>query len=257
VSNAALDVDPHAFSLSMPSTYAEAFDQRAISEHARIVEAKGSRLVHAELWRMLPQGIAIVAVVARDRPGLLATISTAFVLHRLNITTALVYSRTGRDGQPEAFDLFWVRRRDHRRGQSAAPSSDDLELCIKTLTGFVQAEVDPAVLLPGPIPPPMPGPAPRVCFETTGTSAVPTLVVEAPDGPGLLMAIARALYRCQVTIVASDIKTNGTLAHDRFVLAGEMHELRDPYWQDQICRTLVDAIAQWQRQSGLLMPSQA
>jgi UTP:GlnB (protein PII) uridylyltransferase len=240
----------------MPAGYADAFDQRAITEHARIVAAKGARPVHAELWRMLPQGIAIVAVVARDRPGLLATISTAFVLHRLNITTALVYSRHAQDGSPEAFDLFWVKRRDQRRGQSAAPSNDDLTLCLRTLIGFVQAEVDPAVLLPGPIPPPTPGPAPRVYFESSGTSAVPSLVVEAPDGPGLLMAIARALYRCQVTIVASEIQTNGTLARDRFVLAGELHELRDTYWQDQICRTLQDAIAQWQRQSGILLPSQ-
>jgi UTP:GlnB (protein PII) uridylyltransferase len=255
VSNAALALDPNAFNLTMPSGYAQAFDQRA-TEHAQIAAARGTRAVHAELWRMLPQGIAIVAVVARDRPGLLATISTAFVLHRLNITTALVYSRMGQDGFPEAFDLFWVKRRDQRRGQSAAPSEDDLTLCLKTLTGFVQAEVDPAVLLPGPIPPPLPGPAPRVCFEPSTSGDEPTLLVEAPDGPGLLMAIARALYRCQVTIVASDIQTNGSIARDRFVLSAEVQELRDPHWQDHVCRTLQDAIAQWQRQSGFSLPSQ-
>jgi [protein-PII] uridylyltransferase len=246
------EVDPNvdAFKYSMPSGYIEAFDQRAITEHSRIASARGMRGVHAEVWRTLPQGLAIVAVVARDRPGLLATISTAFVLHRMNITTALVYSRKDEAGQAEAFDLFWVRRREQRKGGTAAPSQDDLELCIKTLIGFVQAEVDPAVLLPGPVPPPSLGPAPRVYFDSSGANE-PTLVVEATDGPGLLMAIARALYRCQVTIVASDIQTEGPIARDRFVLAAETRELRDPEWQDRICRTLSDALQQWQRQAGI------
>lgn len=244
------DADLARFIESMPPGYLETFDRRAMAEHAQIVSERGNRPVHAALWRVLPQGLAVVCVVARDRPGLLGTISTAFVLHRLNVTTALVYSRQERDGQSEAVDFFWVRRRDYRRGHRGAPSADDLERCMRTLVGFVQADVEPEVLLTPSVPSPEPGPEPRVYFED-GAEQAGHLVVEAPDGPGLLMAVARTLYRCQVTIVASEVHTDGKLARDKFVIAGEHADLANASWREQLCASLLEAIYVWQRRTGV------
>jgi UTP:GlnB (protein PII) uridylyltransferase len=239
-----------AFMASMPPSYLETFDRRAMAEHAQIVKERGSRPVHAAVWRVLPQGLAVVCVVARDRPGLLGTLSTAFVLHRLNVTTALVYCRQHEDGHAEAVDFFWVRRRDYRRGHREAPTPDDLDRCLRTLVGFVQADVEPEVLLTPSMAPPEPGPDPRVYFEESAQGE-PHLVVEAPDGPGLLMAVARTLYRCQVTIVSSEVHTDGKRARDRFTIAAENSDTQSPAWREKLCNTLLEAISLWQRRSDL------
>ena len=48
-------------------------------------------------------------MVADDRPGLLSAIAAALTSHRLDVITALVFSRTVPPGC-EAVDLLWVRR---------------------------------------------------------------------------------------------------------------------------------------------------
>jgi UTP:GlnB (protein PII) uridylyltransferase len=45
-------------------------------------------------------------------------------------------------------------------------------------------------------------------------------VVEALDCPGLLLAITLALHREGIEIMSSDVRTEGKIAHDSFVLVG-------------------------------------
>ena len=55
-------------------------------------------------------GRAALCVVAEDRPGLLSAIAAALVSHKLDVITALVFSRVASGGDVEAVDFLWVRR---------------------------------------------------------------------------------------------------------------------------------------------------
>src|SRR5450432_2236314 len=89
---------------SMPPAYARAFSKSEVAEHARIVGRRGGKLVHAEVWA--GQTGARVCVVTDDRPGLLALVTDALLVHGLSVKSAQVYCRHRADGQSEAVDLF-------------------------------------------------------------------------------------------------------------------------------------------------------
>src|SRR3954469_1949876 len=95
----------------MPKAYARAFLAHEIAEHVQIVARRGSELAHAEIWtgRSGPQ----VCVVAEDRPGLLALVTDALLVHGLSIRNAKVYCRQRVDGQSEAVDFFQLQ---HSKG---------------------------------------------------------------------------------------------------------------------------------------------
>src|SRR5688572_15826986 len=97
------------FMSSMPAAYAQAFDADDAREHARIVRARGSSPAQVEVWRTLPQGVAILCVVAEDRPGLVALVSAAFLAHALDVRSAQIYCRDTGSGKLEAVDFFWLR----------------------------------------------------------------------------------------------------------------------------------------------------
>src|SRR4051812_19652256 len=92
----------------MPKAYARAFLAHEIAEHVQIVARRGSELAHAEIWtgRSGPR----VCLVAEDRPGLLALVTDALLVHGLSIRSALVYCRQLPDRKPEALDLFELRQ---------------------------------------------------------------------------------------------------------------------------------------------------
>jgi UTP:GlnB (protein PII) uridylyltransferase len=98
------------FSASMPPRYRVLFDLRTARKHAGVCIRRGEHAAHAEVWRTLADGSAALCVVADDRPGLLSAVAAALVFHRLDVVTALVFSRTLPSGAREAVDLVWVRR---------------------------------------------------------------------------------------------------------------------------------------------------
>jgi hypothetical protein len=63
------------------------------------------------------------------------------------------------------------------------------------------------------------------------------------------MAVARTLYRCQVTIVSSEVHTDGRLARDRFLIAAENSDMQSAQWRERLCNTLLESISIWQRRS--------
>src|SRR5580704_18359836 len=81
------------FVSAMPPRYGVLFDPRTIRKHAGAAYRRGTRLAHVEVWRTLADGSAALCVVAEDRPGLLSAIAAALVSHRLDVITALVFSR--------------------------------------------------------------------------------------------------------------------------------------------------------------------
>ena len=211
-----------AFLSTMPKAYAEAFAPADVREHAAIVARRGRRPIHAELWRTLPGGTEILCVVADDRPGLLSDICEALVGERMEVTTAQVHCRTREDGQREAVDLFWLRRRASG-GAIHGLTPEDVERVALRLSSPLSAAndtregTDPGRYVSSF--PRNPIPAPRAFFNTNSLRRGEyVLVVEATDFPGLLSAVTSALAASGVEITASDIRTDDWLARDCFTL---------------------------------------
>jgi len=198
----------------MPAAYARAFDPSEVAEHERVVERRGARLVHAELC--VGSDGEHVCVVAEDRPGLLALVTDALLVHGLSIQAAKVFCRRRADGEYEAVDFFQLR---HARGDAPVGAAE-IAAFLQTLSELVAEDLVAASRQS--TPPPSNSPALRVYFELeprTHDEAV--LAVEAPDCEGLLNAISNALAAQDAYIRASEICTEGGVARDRFELVSK------------------------------------
>lgn len=198
------------FMASMPAAYAQAFDERDAGEHARIVGARGSSVAQVELWRLLPQGVAILCVVADDRPGLVALVSAAFLAHALDVRSAQIYCRDAGEGRLEAVDFFWLRS-----VSGGAPLDvGRLEACARTIRELLSADAArPDVSEPG---------AGGDVGASVGYSRDPSsperfeVVLEARDFPGLLHTVARLLHQHGLEVSRCEIRTEEGIARDRF-----------------------------------------
>lgn len=198
------------FMRSMPAAYAQAFDERDAREHARIVNERGSSVAQVEVWRMLPQGVAILCVVAEDRPGLVALVSAAFLAHALDVRSAQIYCRDTGNGKLEAVDFFWLRN----VSPGAALDVARLDACARTIRELLGADAA--------------GPAPtgpltggdvgaRVGYSPDPASSERfEVVLEARDFPGLLHTVARLLHQHGLEVVRCEIRTEEGIARDRF-----------------------------------------
>jgi [protein-PII] uridylyltransferase len=207
-----------AFVASMPARYAVLFDRRAVTRHAAVALRRGSRPACAEVWRALPDGSAALCIVAEDRPGLLSAIAAALVLHKLDVLTALVFSRALPGAQSEAVDLVWVRRASANDTDAIGPDETDSigEVLGAIVSGKISIEQiasqtaaaapdgDTGVL---------------VRFEPADGEKLAALLVEAPDRPGMLLTITFALFQQGTQIVRSLVRTAAGRAFNRFELA--------------------------------------
>jgi UTP:GlnB (protein PII) uridylyltransferase len=198
---------------TMPAAYARAFTPSEILDHEKVVARRGAHLVHAEIC-VGPAG-EHVCVVAEDRPGLLALVTDALLVHGLSIRNAKVYCRQRVDGQSEAIDFFQLQ---HTKGDlSAGVGTAELAAFLQTVAELVAEEVLAASRASAP--PTESSPATRVYFELEALRrGEATLLVEAPDTEGLLNAISNALHAQNVRIRASEIRTEGGFAYDLFEL---------------------------------------
>jgi [protein-PII] uridylyltransferase len=201
---------------SMPARYRQLFDGAAALEHAAIVERRAHAPAHVEIWRRLPNGGAVVCVVADDRPGLLSFISAALVVHAMDVVAAQIYTRTTPEGS-EAIDLFWVRR-DSPMGSPVLAA--DVSGIAGVLRGLITREltIDAVVRQTGARPTPSPGAATHVTFEEAPDTGMAVLSVETFDRPGLLLAITQALSRARVQIIASEAMSRDNRVVDRFTI---------------------------------------
>jgi [protein-PII] uridylyltransferase len=201
------------FLQTMPAAYAHAFTTSEVADHEKVVARRGARLVHAEMCNG-PSGDQ-VCVVAEDRPGLLALVTDALLVHGLSIRNAKVYCRERNDGQSEAVDFFQLQHTKGEAGAGVEPA--ELSAFLQTLSELVAEDVL-AASRPSLIPTSS-SPKTRVYFEIEALRrGEATLLVEAPDSEGLLNAITNALAAQDVHIRASEIRTEGGVARDRFDL---------------------------------------
>lgn len=206
------------FEGSMPDRYRANFDGEAVQDHAAIVARRAGFLVHLEIWQQLPDGGAVLCVVADDRAGLLSLISASLVVHDIDIVTVKAYTRIHPGtGRAEAVDFLWVRRQ-------VAPAlrfeQADVARIGSVLASLVGGEATvESVLRHDRLPlRAQPSTAARVTFEGTADDGHDILTVETADRPGLLLTITGALYRAGVQIVASDATTRDGRIADRFSL---------------------------------------
>jgi [protein-PII] uridylyltransferase len=208
-----------SFGASMPSRYGVLFDPRTVRRHAAVVYRRGNRPAWAEVWRTLPDGSAALCVVAEDRPGLLSAIAAALVLHRLDVITALVFSRTLANGDCEAVDLVWVRRASPTDTAAVEPEEAGSigEVLSAILSGSISVE-QIAARTPAAAPPSN-DPSVHVRFQEIDEGGLAVLLVEAPDRPGMLLTIALELFQHGAQIVRSLVRTADGRAFNRFELA--------------------------------------
>ncbi len=198
------------FIASMPAAYAQAFGAADAEEHARIVYNRGSSVAQVEVWRMLPQGVAILCVVADDRPGLVALVSAAFLAHALDVRSAQIYCRSTGPGRVEAVDFFWLRN----VSSGAALDAGRLDACARTIRELLGAEADGPDL---PEHATVGDQAASVSFVQDPTASERfEVALEARDFPGLLHTVARLLHQHGLEVVRCEIRTEGGIARDRF-----------------------------------------
>jgi UTP:GlnB (protein PII) uridylyltransferase len=206
------------FVASMPARYGVLFDPRAVARHAAVAYRRGLRPAYAEVWRRLPDGSAALCVVAVDMPGLLSAIAAALVLHRLDVITALVFSRALPEDGREAVDLVWVRRASST--DTAPIDSEEAESLGEVLSAIVSGSISvEQIAAHAPSAPPPADESVRVQFETIDEGALAVLTIEAPDRPGMLLTIALELFQHGAQIVQSLVRTVDGRAFNRFELA--------------------------------------
>jgi UTP:GlnB (protein PII) uridylyltransferase len=232
------------FVASMPAAYARAFDAAAVAEHARIVGRRGTRLAHAELCRTVGGGV--VCIVADDRPGLLALVTDALLVHGLGIRGAQGYCRQRPDGRAEAVDFLELheQRASLLSGAGFQFDASELEAFLQTLTELIAEDIRVSARA-GAAPVPRAAPT-RVYFvlEALRQSEY-VLLVETPDSDGLLHAITSALYAQGVRILACQIGTEAGVARDRFDLASVAGQ---PLSSAELCDiqlAVLDALPDW------------
>lgn len=198
------------FMRSMPAAYSQAFDESDAREHARIVNGRGSSAAHVEVWRTLPQGVAILCVVADDRPGLVALVSAAFLAHALDVRSAQIYCRGTGAGQVEAVDFFWLRNVSGGTPLDTAR----LDACARTIRELLGADAA------GPTLPERAAggdAGARVSYAPDPTASERyEVTLEARDFPGLLHTVARLLHQHGLEVVRCEIRTEEGIARDRF-----------------------------------------
>lgn len=205
-----------SFAATLPESYRKNFEATAIAEHARIARSRGDQNVAVGAFPSKRQGTAL-CVVADDRPGLLATISAALVLQRLDVIEAEAYTRRETGRRDEALDVFWVRHDpEERRGDPV--SSEEVASLRTTLVELLEGRVDRERLSePTTLRSQTPASAETVVRFLEGEDGTfTTLEVETGDRSGLLLALAQALFQQRVQIVASQVKTDGFRVFDRF-----------------------------------------
>jgi UTP:GlnB (protein PII) uridylyltransferase len=204
---------------SMPPAYTQIFERRDIVEHLSLVHARGSARARAAEWRQLPGGTVIACVIADDVPGLLSTVSAAFVAHHLDVTSAQIFCRSTARGV-EAIDFFWLKRARPSRLPQQIDSSElvSVSRMLQELLGEEEQARQLAVHELERVAPELPV-RPRVFYDARALRRGEVILnVVTPDRAGLLLAITLSFVQQGLEIVASELRTDQGVASDRFTL---------------------------------------
>jgi [protein-PII] uridylyltransferase len=213
------------FLAEMPERYLLASASADIRAHAQIAgdTTSGPRV---SIRRADDEGSLEVVVVIDDRPGLLANLAAALSIHRYDVVSAQLYTRTragaGADTRTadQAFDIFHVSRRDMTLGYDDDTAAEAALLC-KTLTDLIGGQVSAqAVVGRRSKLPTWAKTGPRIKTEIgvdNKASNIYTVVdVYTRDRPELLFAIANTLHEHGLSIALAKVNTEGRRVADVF-----------------------------------------
>ena len=203
----------------MPTSYREAFDDEDVELHAQIVASRSGSATRVDIWKVLPERIVGICIVADDRPGLLSQISAALVALEIDVVSAHAYCRTRRDGAREAVDLLWIRCVAGANGSVGPILADDVAAVGEMVDTLVRgnAKFDASVRFARAMR--TATESTRVLFDDGAGDGTMVLTVEATDRPGLLLVVTKAIFRAGLQIIGLRATSNDGRAIDRFHLA--------------------------------------
>ena len=235
------------FAESLPDSYRANFSWPIIREHVALSVARrpGTPAVGVCSATRLP-GTAL-SVIADDRPGLLATISAAFVRENLDVIGAEAYTRILPNHAREALDVFWVQRlgaEDPRRPLSTG----DIARLEQTLAGMLADQLEPLNRAAS-VPPAKPGGIveANVRFVEDKEGQLSWLEVETGDRAGLLLTLSRALFDQKVQIESCHVRTKAGRVSDKFAIT-ELND--DPIGSERRLQIQVAVLAAIQKIMG-------
>ncbi len=209
-----------AFVRTMPASYARLFHPSEMREHQRIVLGRAGRTAHAAMWQSLAREGVAVCIVTDSPAGILSLVADAVSSQDLEVLTMHMHQRALAGGGRGTVVVSWVER-GSTASRSPRLDPDDLREATATLTQLIEeqqrADASRATARRAAIR----AEQVRVYYDTRAMrSGECVLVIEAPDCPGLLLAVTRALFRQHAEIVASEVRTQDGLARDRFTISG-------------------------------------
>lgn len=180
-----------------------------IDDRARRLMAQARRLGRSVLVAEADQ----VTVVARDRPGLLATCTGVLALFGLDVRSADV---TGDDGF--AVDRFVVGLAPGRR-PDWTQVADDLEAALRGTLPLDRRLAERARAYEGARRPGLGRQVPtRVTVDNRASSSATVVDVRTLDGIGVLHRLTQAVAACQLDVIAARVSTLGDEVVDAFYL---------------------------------------
>lgn len=203
------------FAASMSRAYRNTHGEPEVREHAGVALRRGGATANVELLEHTHGAPGVLCVVADDRPGLLATISAAFVLSNLDVVDAAAHTRKTSGGRKEAVDLFWVRYSEPAK-RSERVAQKDVDEVRHVLFELLEGKLDREVASRRTGKPAAKASETTVRFVENPDGDLATLEVETDDRSGLLLALSQALFEQKVQIVESEVKTSGARVLDRF-----------------------------------------
>jgi [protein-PII] uridylyltransferase len=239
----------HLFA-GFPSRYFAENAETRIASHVGLIRARRAQGKSAmiDVSHDTRLGMTEMVLAAADVPGLLADVAGVLYANRIEVVDAAIYSRSGGGTEaPEALDVFRVRDSMGRPVTAEArwtKVATDLE---SVVSGRIKAEI----LVAG---------RPRTeSVASWKTPVVPTeckidnnvsrdfsiVEVITEDRPGVLYAIARALYVAGLDIHRSKIATEANRAIDVFYVRDKatMDKIIDPERQASLRDTLLALLA--------------
>jgi [protein-PII] uridylyltransferase len=210
-----------AFLAAMPARYFLTCAPRVAPRHLRLLRVGREHPLAARVEHHAALGFTEVALTARDRPGLLATVAGVFAAHRLDIHHAEVFSTPDDPSlgalAGRALDVFQLRgpeadivaparwraaRSDLARVLSGAESLDAL------MARRLRASSLPEKALPR-VPT-------KVVIDNDSARAHSVVDVFTADRVGLLHTLSRTFFDLGLSVDLARIATEGNRASDAF-----------------------------------------
>jgi [protein-PII] uridylyltransferase len=238
-----------AFLLAMPARYFVTASPGEAPRHLRLLTLGRGRALAAVVRHQPALGLSEVALTARDRPGLLATVAGVLAAHRLDIQHAEVFSTPydpARLGPlaGRALDVFQLRGPEGGPVPAARWRAARTDLA-RVLSGVESLDALMARRLRASSVPgrPLPRVPTRVVIDNDSARGHSVVDVFTADRVGLLHALARTFFDLDLSVDLARISTEGNRASDAFYVRSDDGRRLEGDRADRVVAALEAALA--------------